>query len=338
MDEKRKTAAKRGSGKKYIKFDSVAPHSDVRVGRLCTAYAYAYSPDFVFSGEAHKAWEIVYVAKGRTEIQAGDKKLSLSKDEIYIHEPYEFHKIRADGEACNVAIIGFISDSADVRLAAGKILRASAYEKSLVSRIITNGARCLAGKNGIPLIPDGKTADYASGQVAKNSIELLLIELIRDCGAKNGELKNDGVKADGLNRGAESRTENSDENGENMLVQAIKTFLLGNTDKKIALKDLAENFAYSVPHLCAVFKKATGYPIIDYFNKLKIEKAKTLILEGKLGVKEICDALGFDSLQYFSARFKHYAGYSPTQYANLVSTYKIDEKNDGMSLIISVNG
>ena len=337
MDVKRKTTAKCGSGKKYIKFDSVAPRTDVRVSRLCTAYAYAYSPDFVFSGETHKAWEIVYVAKGRTEIQSGVKKLSLNKDEIYIHEPYEFHKIKADGEVCNVAIIGFISDSADVRLAAGKILRASAYEKSLVSRIITNGARCLAGKNGIPLITDGKTADYASGQVAKNSVELLLIELIRDCGAKNEEYKNDGVKTDGFNRFANERTENYGEKGESMLVQAIKTFLLGNTDKKIVLRELAENFAYSVPHLCAVFKKATGYPIIDYFNKLKIEKAKTLILEGKLGVKEISDALGFDSLQYFSARFKRYVGYSPTQYANLVSTYKIDEKNDGMSLIISLN-
>lgn len=63
-----------------------------------------------------------------------------------------------------------------------------------------------------------------------------------------------------------------------------------------------------------VFKKETGFSIIEYFNKLKIEEAKKLIVERADSLTEIALKLGFEDYNYFSRLFKKHTGYSPKQY------------------------
>ena len=53
---------------------------------------------------------------------------------------------------------------------------------------------------------------------------------------------------------------------------------------------------------------------MEYFTSLKIEKAKQLLRENELSVKEIADALAFDTPNYFSKTFKQLTGQTPSSY------------------------
>lgn len=57
---------------------------------------------------------------------------------------------------------------------------------------------------------------------------------------------------------------------------------------------------------------------IDKLKKRRIEEAKLLLLGSKMCINEISDKLGYSNAFYFSKCFKNLAGYSPTQYRNLV--------------------
>ena len=62
------------------------------------------------------------------------------------------------------------------------------------------------------------------------------------------------------------------------------------------------------------FRLATGYSPINYFNRLKIQKACELLIMGNMTVKEISSGLGFSNPNYFSERFRQMMGYTPLGY------------------------
>jgi len=79
----------------------------------------------------------------------------------------------------------------------------------------------------------------------------------------------------------------------------------------ITLKQLAERANYSVPHLCALFKEATGYTPIEYLTRLRVEVAKTLLTESTLSLAEVTEKVGYRDPSYFGRIFKRIVGLSP---------------------------
>jgi AraC-like DNA-binding protein len=63
-----------------------------------------------------------------------------------------------------------------------------------------------------------------------------------------------------------------------------------------------------------MFKKATGINFTDYLSRVRIEKAKNLLLNPNLRVSEIAYEVGFQSLTHFNRVFKRVVGQSPTEY------------------------
>jgi AraC-like DNA-binding protein len=63
-----------------------------------------------------------------------------------------------------------------------------------------------------------------------------------------------------------------------------------------------------------LFRKETGASPIDYFLRLKIQKACQYIELSDMKLYEISTALGFESPTYFSRLFTKYMGIPPTAY------------------------
>jgi AraC family transcriptional regulator, transcriptional activator for feuABC-ybbA operon len=57
--------------------------------------------------------------------------------------------------------------------------------------------------------------------------------------------------------------------------------------------------------------KLPGY---EFFNKIKVDKAKEIIIEGDKKIKEVAQILGFTDEFYFSRIFKKIEGISPTEF------------------------
>jgi len=98
---------------------------------------------------------------------------------------------------------------------------------------------------------------------------------------------------------------------ENPLVNNIKKYLLDNIHQKIQLKDIRDTFFFSPVYCDSIFKKETGYSIIDYLINERIEEAKRLIFEGAYSLSHISEIVGFKDYNYFSRVFKNRTGYSP---------------------------
>ena len=289
-----------------IQFETLTPKSYVTIDKLCTTYAYVYSPTFAFKGEQHEAWEIIYLTKGEATVETDELSTVLKSGQIYLHKPYDFHKIKANNTSCNVGIVSFCSTSKPLYEIADKAFDTTAYQKELLIKIINEGTLYLAGINYVPPLLQNEYVEYASGQVIKNLLEILLIDVIRN--KRRIEFPSYTLAPQG---------------DDNTLVHNIKFFLAKNVNTPLSLKQLSNEFNYSVSHLCNSFKRAMGISIINYFTLLRIEQAKKLITDGKKTIKEISEELNFDTLQYFSFQFKKHTGYSPSQYSNLIKTYKI---------------
>ena len=87
-----------------------------------------------------------------------------------------------------------------------------------------------------------------------------------------------------------------------------------NISNKLILKDLSELVQLSSSYLSKVFKATTGYSIIEFFNKIKVDKAKEIIIEDDKKIKEVAQMLGFTDEFYFSRIFKKIEGVSPSEF------------------------
>jgi AraC-like DNA-binding protein len=91
-------------------------------------------------------------------------------------------------------------------------------------------------------------------------------------------------------------------------------FIDFNLDAKINLSDLAEKYNVSVPYLSNLFKKEVGTTIIKYINKLRIERAKTLLNSSSLSIQDIAIHVGIYDHNYFTKVFKKEVGVAPTDF------------------------
>lgn len=96
----------------------------------------------------------------------------------------------------------------------------------------------------------------------------------------------------------------------------IADFIQVHYNTTISLQDMAEELAYSKNYLCRAFKRATGMTIINYINRLRIEKALELIRSTDKKLIEINDMVGFNDFHYFCRVFKAITGYSPGEMRN----------------------
>lgn len=84
----------------------------------------------------------------------------------------------------------------------------------------------------------------------------------------------------------------------------------------IKLADLAFVSNCSERQLTRIFKENTGVTIINYLHRLRVEKAKDLLLNSDRKVSDICFAVGFNDMSYFIRVFKKISGNNPTDFRN----------------------
>ncbi len=83
-------------------------------------------------------------------------------------------------------------------------------------------------------------------------------------------------------------------------------------DENITIHSLSNELYISRYYLGQIFKKATGDSFNHYLTKVRIAKARAMILEGKLLIYEIAEKVGFKNVPYFSTLFKKHTGLNPT--------------------------
>jgi AraC-like DNA-binding protein len=98
------------------------------------------------------------------------------------------------------------------------------------------------------------------------------------------------------------------------VIAHARTYIMEHLSEELSLGRVAKAVNASSFYFCKLFKKATGVNFIDYISRLRIEKAKNLLLNPSCRVSEIAFEVGFQSLTHFNRVFKKISGLSPSQY------------------------
>lgn len=100
-----------------------------------------------------------------------------------------------------------------------------------------------------------------------------------------------------------------------LAVEKIKEFILDNyTDYSFSLQLVSDNFDVSLSYLSQYFKDKTGITILDYITNLKINKAKELLLDSNLTLRDIADQMGYSNVSSFIRRFKQVTSMTPGEF------------------------
>jgi AraC-like DNA-binding protein/ligand-binding sensor protein len=97
-------------------------------------------------------------------------------------------------------------------------------------------------------------------------------------------------------------------------VASAKEFVQAHVEEPITLADVVRHVNVSRFYFCKLFKKATGMTLTDYVARVRVEKAKTLLVDPSLRISEIVFAAGFGSIPRFNSVFKRIVGMAPTEY------------------------
>jgi two-component system response regulator YesN len=98
------------------------------------------------------------------------------------------------------------------------------------------------------------------------------------------------------------------------VIRKAVRYLKENLRRRVSLEEVAQYCCVSVYHLSHLFKKETGITLVDFLNKLRVEKAMHFLEETDCTIQEIAYFVGFQDANYFSRTFKKYVKRSPSAY------------------------
>jgi AraC-like DNA-binding protein len=75
--------------------------------------------------------------------------------------------------------------------------------------------------------------------------------------------------------------------------------------------ELARKYGFSETKLKRLFREIYGYPLYEYFQRCRLERARDMLVSGGHSVKEAGLAVGYKSLSNFSKAFRHVYGVLP---------------------------
>lgn len=286
----------------YIKYSL---ESALPITHIFTFYYMELTKHFYSRGEKHNFWELVYVEKGDVEIVTDLNRYELTQGDIVFYKPNEFHSGRArNGTSPILIILSFECLAKAMKFFEGKSFRLDENERKLLSLLVDEGLQAFDPPiNSRPLSRPQRSnrAPFGSEQLIQNYLEILLISFIRKEKLHSNRIYSVMV-----------------ENHYNDLTKKVIQHLKENVTKRVALEELCESFAIGRTRLSTMFKANTGMTIMECFNKIKIEKAKQLIREEQLNFTQIAEYLNYSSVHYFSKRFKHKTGMTPTEYSRSI--------------------
>ena len=90
-------------------------------------------------------------------------------------------------------------------------------------------------------------------------------------------------------------------------------------------------------HFCRWFRKTTGIRFSEWVTKFRLEKAKGLLLESDLAIKEIVSAVGYKNISTLERHFRKYETMTPTQFRKAATVRPPPPKNTTAADRITTN-
>ena len=250
---------------------------------FCTAFPFSWDERFVFHGESHEMWEVVYLSDGAVEVTEDENIYTLSRGSMILHAPMEFHRIRsAHGSSPSGFILSFMAEGN-------------------LPEVLKDGPFALTGEQQqayfhicgevLRFFEQTEPTDPYAGQAAGAMLSAFLLSL-RHSQARVPVL----VKSAGA-----------------LCYQRLIAAMTAAVEQNCSLAELADTCFVSVSYLKLLFRQYAGISPKAYYSHLRLQRAILLLQQG-LGITAVAERMHFSSTNYFITFFKKQTGKTPAAY------------------------
>lgn len=222
-------------------------------------------------------YQLIYTASGSGLVHLRDGEVRVCMGQVFLLPPFAPHEYRADGDEWETYWITYSGAMARACFPFEADVRDGTYFPALHRRICAMNRE----KNW------------------RRRTSALLYELLLSFREAPGANPDTGG---GIEK-----------NGTAAAVQYISE----HYRETVELSSLAAVAGVSEGHLCRLFREYTHMRPIEYVNYLRVETAKSMLLENTaLPISAVAKTVGFDSPGYFTYVFRKSTGKTPGEYRN----------------------
>lgn len=251
------------------------------IDAIHSAFRFSWDDRFVFRGESHDFWEVVFLTDGNVEAVQNEKIYILEKNNMILHAPLQFHSIRSirgtepKGVIFSFHTTGHLPEN----------LNSGLFVLSEETAGILNGL-C---SNLIRYFYDQEDDPYA-GQEVSAALTAFLLGLRRQTTSQK------------IAAGTEA-----------VAYRKILTAMNDGVRDNLTLEDISGNCNVSISYIKLLFGKYANMSPMKYYSQLRCMDAEELLKCG-MSVVEVSNLMNFSSPSYFSAFFKKHRGIPPSVY------------------------
>ena len=249
---------------------------------LRSVWKFNWDEGFVFEGESHLSWEIVYVVSGCVRVTEDENVYNLREGDMIIHAPMEFHTIcSSERTSPNVLVTALAVDGALPKNLSNGVIQLLDDEREEYKNIFERIFNFYHSEDQNPLV----------GQECIDSLSSFLIRMNSNHMAKSKFVSS---------RSAEE-------------YKKIITSMVEHVYDNCTLEDIAAYNNTSVSNIKVLFRKYCGISPKLHYARLRCTEAIKLMNSG-LSAAETADKLNFSSPNYFNTFFKRMTGKPPATF------------------------
>ena len=240
----------------------------------------------------HNYFQMVGILSGSGRFYVEDHSYPIEEEQIYLLAPQQMHAIhRGEKSDAPLHILDVKFTIADPILfedleRAGSMFRLQQFDWFLrfFDRILTESER--------------KAPYYYS--IINGYLLEILVRIVRERSGIGAEMPEAEPPHIEMFKGVD--------------VAALMQYIDFNYSRIICLEDLSTLAGVNKTTLISIFKELYGTTPIRYINRIRLVKARELLVNTDASIGEIAELVGFQSIHYFSRFFKAKENCTPMEY------------------------
>ncbi len=266
-----------------------------------------FLPHFYTHLHRHAEIQITLIKKGEGTLLAGNSMHPFQDNEIYFLGPNQPHLFKSDTDY-------FVPESEKQVETITIFFNPSGQLSALFNLPEMTGLKAflVQSQNGFKIADecfDEVAAKIEQINLASGAIQLsLFIDLLNTM----AEQKCQPLSSEGYTY---SMTD-----PEGLRIASVYNYIMNNFSTSITLEDAARQAHLTPTAFCRYFKKHTRYTFVNFVNKIRVNEACRLLVNGAMpSIATIAYHCGFNSITNFNYVFKSVTGISPREYVNSYS-------------------
>ncbi|CAM3984465.1 helix-turn-helix transcriptional regulator [Lederbergia lenta] len=241
------------------------------------------------SDHYHDHFQILYALNGEGELTLDDKKYEFSKDRVVLIVPNSVHSITAHAKL-SVLVLAFSPTALGHHIEEGLLNGLQQHSQHYQLDVVrASEVRQILRKILFEQTDYDPLCKYAAPVYL---YELLLI-LIRFNKEKKSEDAND------------------------MRSLRLRNYIDTRYFENITAENLSATFGISTRYINDIFKSKFHETPLQYLQKVRINRAKELLIESDKDIVSICFEVGYETLSTFYRTFRNIVGMSPNKFRTI---------------------